>query len=78
MANQVSTYDKAVAVTKSDSTVLDCMGFFVGVTGDVNITPKGGSSAVLLKGCVAGTVYPIACNKIMSTSTTATDIVALY
>jgi hypothetical protein len=71
-------YVKAAAVTTSDSTVLKCSGFFVGVAGNVNITPRDGSTAVLLKGCLAGTIYPIACDKIMSTSTTATDIVALY
>jgi len=75
---EVANYVKAAAVTPSDSTVVDCVGFFVGVTGNVAITPLKGSTAVTLKGCIAGTVYPIACNKIMSTSTTATDIVALY
>ena len=72
------SYEQAVAVTKSDDTILNCTGFFVGVAGDVAITPRDGSAAVTLKGCLAGHVYRIACKKIMSTNTAATDIVALF
>lgn len=69
---------KLRAVTPSDTTVLNCKGFFVGVAGDVAVIAQEDSSAVTLTGCTAGTVYPIACNKIMSTDTDADDIVALY
>lgn len=78
MASPVNSYERAAAVTKSDSTIVDCEGFFVGVGGDVAIVPKRGGDAVTLKGCATGTYYPIACQKIMSTNTSATDIVALY
>lgn len=78
MGAPVDSYEKAVAVTKSDTTVLDCEGFFVGGNGNVAITPKGGGSAVTLTGCLVGHVYRIACQKIMDTNTTATNIVALY
>lgn len=78
MAMQVSSYVRAAAVTPSDATELDCEGFYVGTTGNVAITPKGGGSAVTLIGCLAGTVYRIACNKIMATNTSASNIVALY
>jgi hypothetical protein len=76
--NPADGYTKAVAVTTSDSTVLDCLAFYVGGAGNVAITPLGGSAAVTLTGCLAGHVYRIAANKIMSTNTTATAIVALY
>ena len=78
MAVQVSNYSRAVAVTKSDETVLNCQGFFVGGNGNVAIIPLAGGDAVTLTGCVVGTVYAIGAQKIMSTNTTATNIVALY
>lgn len=73
-------YRAAVAVTKSDSTIVDCEGFFVGGAGNVAIIAKDDASntAVTLTGCLVGTVYNIACKKIMSANTTATLIVALY
>lgn len=78
MANPVSSYERAVAVTKSDSTIVDCEGFYVGGAGNVAIVAKRGGDAVTLTAIIPGTVYPIACYKIMSTNTTATAIVALY
>jgi hypothetical protein len=39
MGNTIRNYRKAVAVTKSDSTVLDCEGFYVGGAGNVAIIP---------------------------------------
>lgn len=80
MGNNLRNYRKAVAVTKSDSTVVDCEGFYVGGAGNVAIIAKDdtGQTAVTLTACIVGQVYDIACNKIMSTNTTATAIVALY
>lgn len=73
-------YRKAQAVTKSDSTIVDCEGFYVGGAGNVAIVAKDDDSntAVTLTAIVVGTVYNIACKKIMSANTTATAIVALY
>lgn len=78
MAAPVASYVKAADVTKSDSTVVDCEGFYVGGAGNVAIVPKGGGAAVTLTAIIPGTLYPIACQKIMSTNTSATAIVALY
>jgi hypothetical protein len=81
MADPVTSYERAVAVTPSDSTVLDCEGFYVGGAGNVAIVPKRGGTtgtAVTLTACIVGQYYPIACHKIMSTNTTATLVVALY
>jgi hypothetical protein len=69
---------KLRAVTPSDATVVNCIGFYVGVAGDVAVIAQDDTAAVTLTGCTAGTVYPIACNKIMSTNTTATNIVAIH
>jgi hypothetical protein len=78
MSTQVAAYERAVAVTKSDSTILNCEGFYVGGAGNVAIVAKRGGDAVTFTACIVGQVYPIACSKIMSTNTTATAIVALY
>ena len=70
----------AVAVTPHDTTLLtnptDIRGIFVGVAGDVSL--QCASGAVVFKGCYAGQVLPVKCSRVNSTSTTATDMVALY
>ena len=78
MSQPADSYERAVAVSPSDSTIVDCEAFYVGGAGNVAIVAKRGGSAVTLTAVVVGAVYPIACSKIMSTNTTATAIVALY
>lgn len=63
------------AVTKSDSTVLDFNALYVGGAGDVAIKHAEGGSAVTYVGVVAGTILPVAGVRVMSTSTTATNMV---
>ena len=77
MSYPVASYERAVAVTPNDTTVVDCEAFYVGTAGNVAIMAKRGGAAVTFVGCLAGRVYPIACAKIMATGTTASDIVAL-
>jgi hypothetical protein len=69
---------KLLAVTKSDSTVVNCQMLYVGGTGDVAILADGDTAAVTLSSVPAGTILPIACNKVMSTNTTATNMVAIF
>jgi len=70
---------KGVAVTKSDSTVLETTrGLYIGGAGDVAVVFADGGSAVTLSGATAGSVLPVQVTKVMSTNTTATLIVALY
>jgi hypothetical protein len=65
------------AVTKSDSTVLtNVRGLYVGVSGDVAVVFKDTATAVTLKAVPVG-ILPVQVTKVMSTNTTATDIVAL-
>lgn len=67
----------AAAVTKSDTTVLPVTkAIYVGGTGDLNVIFSEDSAAVLLTG-VSG-FLPIMVKQVLSTSTTATGIVALY
>ncbi len=68
----------AVAVTPSDSATLSATrALYVGVTGDVTVVPFGGSASVLFKAHPVG-YMPVRVTKVMSTGTTATNIVALY
>lgn len=86
MALQVAAYTNAIAVTKSDTTVLNCLGFYVGGAGDVAIlplresdsSPQAAGSTVTFVACIVGKIYQVAAAKIMSTNTSATNIVALY
>jgi hypothetical protein len=77
MSYPVQAYERAVAVTPSDTAVLDCEAFYVGTAGTVAVMPKRGGAAVTFAGCLAGRLYAIACARIMATGTTASDIVAL-
>lgn len=74
---EVQPYSGAFAVTKSDDTVLaGVRGLYVGVTGDVAVIMANTSTAVTFKAAPVG-VLPIRVTKVMSTNTTATNIVAL-
>lgn len=71
-------YSVVIAVTKSDATVynppLDAI--LVNGTGNLAIVDLAGNT-VTITGVVAGALLPIAATKVMSTNTTATNIVGL-
>lgn len=70
---------RAEAITASDSTeYIGIRAIYVGGDGDLAVTMRGNSAAVTFAGVVAGTVLPIRAVKIMSTNTTAANIVALF
>lgn len=73
---QVGT--KLRTVTPSDSTVVACQALWVGTAGNVAVLAEGDSAAVTILNVADGTILPIACNKVMSTNTTASNIVAIY
>ena len=75
--NHDAPASRAVAVTPSDSTVLDCRALYIGTTGNVAIMPLGSTTAVTFNAVPVGW-FPVACSKVMSTNTTASTIVALY
>ncbi|TGV26342.1 hypothetical protein [Mesorhizobium sp. M4B.F.Ca.ET.143.01.1.1] len=66
----------ATAVTKSDSTAVLFNAVYVGGTGDLALRPVNGT-AVTFSGVPAGTIIPLKCDRVMSTNTTATNIVGL-
>lgn len=70
-------YQKATAITKSDSTTytppLDA--WIPGTTANVAIVDLAGNTVTIA--VIAGQLYEIGASKIMSTNTTATGIVGL-
>lgn len=71
-------YTDAVALTKSDTDELAavCKALYVGVSGDLNVITRDGTT-VLIKAAPVG-ILPIMIKKLLSTSTTATNVLALY
>lgn len=67
------------AVTPSDSTLVTAKALYIGVGGDVALAPSVDGSAVTFKDVPGGTFLPVELKngRVMSTSTTATNIVAL-
>lgn len=63
------------AVTKSDATVLDFNAIYIGTGGDVAIKHSEGGSAVTYPSVQAGTILPVAGVRVMSTGTTASNMV---
>lgn len=68
----------AVAVVPSDATVLTAgvRGLYVGVSGDVAVVTRGGST-VTFKSAPVG-ILPVCVQKVKATGTTATNLLALY
>lgn len=74
----LSPYVGAVAISKSDSTVIETTrGIYVGGAGDVKATMQDGSVATFV-GVPAGTILPVRVTVVWSAGTSATNMVALY
>lgn len=68
----------AVLVTKSDATVLPTTrALYVGVAGDLNLRFPDQNQTVLFTNVPVG-IFPVQVDQVLSTSTTASGIVALY
>jgi hypothetical protein len=66
------------AVTKSDTTEVNCKAIFVGTTGDIILAPSVGATPVAFKNLGNGTILPIELKKgTINAATTAADLVAL-
>lgn len=75
--NDISGAVNAIDITPSDATVLSFVrGLYIGGTGDVAVTMKGGGS-VTYEAVPAGTFMPIHVTKVLATGTTATAILGL-
>ena len=73
-----------VAVTPADGSDLAIISraLWIGGAGDLKVTMKGmqgdAGSSITLVGIPAGTLLPLAVDRVWSTGTTATNIVALW
>jgi hypothetical protein len=74
-----SPAESAVAITPADGADLanTARGVWVGGGGDIAVILVGDTVAVTIKNVSGGSLLPIRAKRIMSTNTTATDIVAL-
>lgn len=66
----------AVAITKSDDTIVNIDALYVGGTGDVAVLMQGGTT-VTFASVPAGTILPVRAKKVMATNTDATDMIGL-
>jgi len=84
---QVTVYDHSnspvffqaetgAAVTKSDSTVLAPGVLYIGTAGDVNVVTRGGST-LLFSNVADASFLPVVVVQVLSTSTTASDMLIL-
>lgn len=68
----------AIAVTLSDSTVLNITrALYIGVGGNLKVTTAN-NEAVTFSNLAQGTILPIQVSQCWSTGTTASSILALY
>lgn len=70
----------AIGVTPSDTVDLVNMsrGLFVGGAGNLSVVMAGNSATVVFTGVPAGAFLPLRVHRVNSTSTTATNIVAVW
>jgi hypothetical protein len=67
----------AVAITKSDATIIPVTrAIYVGTTGDLAVRTADGQT-ITFKTVPVG-VFPIQADMVMSTNTTAAEMIALY
>lgn len=72
--------DRWVAVTPSDSVNIATgapRALYIGTGGDVDAVDASGNSATF-SNVLSGTILPIECVRVNDTSTTASNILALY
>lgn len=70
----------ASAVTPSDSTTFSPIprGLYVGTGGNLAVLMANDTLPVTFENVAGGTILPLQVTKVMSTNTTADDIVALF
>lgn len=66
----------AFAITPHDTNTQNARALYIGVSGDVAVVTRGRTTSVVFKAAPVG-VLPVQVTKVLSTGTTATDIVGL-
>lgn len=74
--NDTNPATTGFAITASDSTQIKTRAIYVGTGGNLNVQFVLGNS-VLLSNVQAGSVLPLSVLRVMSTNTTASDLVGL-
>jgi hypothetical protein len=69
--------ENAVAVTVSDTTLLNAGTLYVGIAGNVNVDTVGGQTSVVFQGVPAGGILPVQVIRVRATSTTASACVLM-
>ena len=79
MATDTSPAANGQVVVKSDTTILPeaVRAIFVGGAGDVAVVTSGGDT-LTFTGVTAGPMLPIRVKQILSTNTTATDMIIIW
>lgn len=81
MSNEIQarTAHDGVAITKSDTTIYERRidAVYVGGAGDVAVVTAQGTT-LTFSGMTAGSILPVRCRQVMSTNTTATNLVGLF
>jgi hypothetical protein len=78
-AELLATAANYAAVTKSDTTDLGPVrALYVGTTGAVSVSSGLTGAGVVFTAVPAGAILPVACRRVLSTGTDASNIVALY
>jgi len=75
-ATHVAEYAAVVTPNDSVDLPLKARALFVGGAGNIAVVTRGGSS-VTFTGVAAGSILPVAVNRVLATGTTATNIMAL-
>ncbi len=68
--------EHGAAVTKSDSTILQAGVLYIGTAGDVNVVTRGGDT-ILFANVADASFLPVVVIQVLSTSTTASDMLIL-
>ncbi len=78
MSESSAPATRYAAVTPSDATVVGARSLYIGTTGNVALKADATATAVTFSSVPAGTILPVGAYIVMSTNTTASNIVALY
>lgn len=70
-------YDCAEITPSDTAPIGNARALYIGGSGDVKLTTIAGTE-ITFSNLVEGSILPVRCKRVLSTGTTATNIVALY
>jgi len=75
-ARALANFGQVTAITPNDSTVLGFGALYIGVSGDIAVIPIGQTTSIVFKSCPVG-ILPVGVSRVLSTGTTASQILGL-